>query len=322
MQRKLHHLKSLFFHYSPSEKVTIVSFFLLILFLPLIMLTVFQQTNIRQEAKTCTSTKNWPNGSRCGVGGTGRCETDCRKAGSGWTGKQCNDRSCKSTMCCQPPVTPTPTPTPGNPTNPPPPPPGTTETPTPVPSVTATPTPTVTAGNTNLSLTICPHGIANCGDNANPSSQGNTNLQRTTRPVTVTVSDLQNNPVTTVQGTVIFDSASGTFKGTINTGTLASGQYSIKITMPQYLTKQIGVVQQITSGQQNVLPEIFLIAGDINGDNKLNILDYNAITSCFGTKQNSSSCQSKTAADLDDDGIVDGVDYNLFLREISVQNGQ
>lgn len=203
--------------------------------------------------------------------------------------------------------------------------------PTPIPTMTSiptsgslSPTPTIPPGETAIALMLCPHGIANCGDNANPQSTGNMNPLHTQRSITITVSDLNNNPLKSITGNVTFDSASGTFKGTTDLGTLASGLYVIRVTMPQFLIKRIGPsVIQITSGQTNTTPEAFLIAGDINADNKLDILDYNILASCFGSKATSPACNNQAqAADLNDDGKVDGIDYNLFLRELSVQNGQ
>ena len=62
---------------------------------------------------------------------------------------------------------------------------------------------------------------------------------------------------------------------------------------------------------------VFVVTGNGN---------YNAIVNCFGSKQGTSSCQfgpnqTSSGADIDDDGSVGGSDYNLFLREVSVQSG-
>lgn len=57
------------------------------------------------------------------------------------------------------------------------------------------------------------------------------------------------------------------------------------------------------------------IAGDINGDDRVNIADYSILASCFGTNANTPSCgTNKTKADLNNDGKVDGVDYNILIR--------
>jgi uncharacterized protein YuzB (UPF0349 family) len=66
-------------------------------------------------------------------------------------------------------------------------------------------------------------------------------------------------------------------------------------------------------------------------DNQLDILDYNAIMDnwlnpdlCNGkTGTELQVCQTiQTRADLNADGAVDVLDYNLFIRELSVQRGR
>ena len=78
------------------------------------------------------------------------------------------------------------------------------------------------------------------------------------------------------------------------------------------------------------------MAGDTNGDNALNILDYNAFLDCgYGVLNplpindansyfNKKICQNHPPTeniDIEDNGLVNSYDYNLFLRELSVQNG-
>ena len=93
----------------------------------------------------------------------------------------------------------------------------------------------------------------------------------------------------------------------------------MKLHIDGYLTKQIPGYFTISSLPEILsLPSLSLTAGDINNDNQLDILDYSILLSCFGSKFTSSICISKEA-DITDDGAVTGEDYNLFLREISVQ---
>lgn len=54
--------------------------------------------------------------------------------------------------------------------------------------------------------------------------------------------------------------------------------------------------------------------GDINGDGKVDIVDYQLLIACYGDKFSTDSCTAGSAADLNEDGAVDGVDYNIFLR--------
>lgn len=188
------------------------------------------------------------------------------------------------------------------------------------PTTTSSPTQSQ-GGGTRINVTLCPHGLGNCGDNANPSGGGNTTPQHLTRNVTITILNNQNQPADTGQGTVTYDPTKQTFTGTIAISNILSGQYLVSVKMDGYLPKQLPGIISITSGQTPTLSPVSLVTGDINNDNQLDILDYNLLISCFGSKAITSSCQNKTAADITDDGSINGADYNLFLRELSVQRG-
>ena len=71
------------------------------------------------------------------------------------------------------------------------------------------------------------------------------------------------------------------------------------------------------------MPAVHLVTGDIKIDNALNILDYNILIGCYSDFAPAVSCTAdlKEEADLTDDGQVNQFDYNLFLRDLSVQNG-
>lgn len=56
------------------------------------------------------------------------------------------------------------------------------------------------------------------------------------------------------------------------------------------------------------------LLGDVNGDGKIDALDFSAFVSCYGVKASSPSCTNKEGADLNLDGVIDGIDYNIFLR--------
>lgn len=65
------------------------------------------------------------------------------------------------------------------------------------------------------------------------------------------------------------------------------------------------------------LPPQKMIIGDIypipESDNFMDINDYNMLINCFGEKASSKKCISGSTADLDDNGAIDGTDYNLML---------
>ncbi len=243
-----------------------------------------------------------------------------------------------STLTPTPRPTNTPTPTP---TFTPTPTPRPTSTPTPIPTDTPFPTSTPVPLATTLNFTVFLHGIGNSGDNANPNtfSLSNHSPLHPERPATIEVYDSNNQLVKSTTGTLTYSSNAGNFTAnTISLGTaFTTGDYNIKIKTDRYLKKLVPGIVHITAGQSNLVPTVTLVAGDINGDNNLNILDYNTLLDCgYGaftplpmtdpnSLYNSASCQSHQPyvanADLNDDGTVDYTDFNLFVRELSVQNG-
>lgn len=220
-------------------------------------------------------------------------------------------------LSATPTFTPTPTPTPTGGISP-----STTQTPS--PSVSPQPSITNNPNATSFTVTLLLHGLGAGGDNVNPNSGGNTNPQHPNRTATMTISDTSNNPVGTPIQVAITYQSDGTFQGTANNISLASGNYIIAIKTDGFLQKQYSNIFQPQPGQTITLPKISLVTGDITNDNQLDISDYNALISCFGNKLTQPSCSypitaTSTGADINDDGVVDGVDYNLFIRELSVQ---
>ncbi len=197
-----------------------------------------------------------------------------------------------------------------------------TPTPTKIPTPTATPIPNATVFN----VTVFMHGIGNSGDNANPTanSLSNKNPLHTTRSVQVELIDSQNTLVVTKTGSLTYVPTEGNFKGAVNMGTnVSSGNYIIKVKSPQYLKRRISGFLAITGGQNISLPAVTLVTGDINNDNILSILDYNILIGCYSDFGPAISCNAtlKVQSDVTDDGKVDQFDYNLFLRDLSVQTG-
>lgn len=188
-------------------------------------------------------------------------------------------------------------------------------------------TPTITSsGNvTNFSVTICLHGLGNCGDNVS-NSGGNAAPSHTQRNVTVKIFDTNNNQVSQGQGTISYNAAAKNFQGAVSVSGLPAGIYLASVKVDGFLGKSLSGILPITPGQSVSLPALSLTTGDINNDNQLDILDYNALISCFNSKQTGASCTNAPSAtspgaDIDDNGSVGGSDYNLFLRELSVQKG-
>jgi len=205
------------------------------------------------------------------------------------------------------------------------------------PSITTLPIPTITGTALNFSLLL--HGVGSAGDNPNPSgnSLSNKNPLHPQRNLKIQVFDTNNKEVADSAAPVTFDNASGMFIGAVGLpSSVKTGNYSVKVQTDRYLKKLVPGIQQIVTGQEVSVTPVEMIAGDTNNDNVLNVLDYNALLDCGYGELNplpmndpnssfhSSNCQVHTPTedvDINDDGIINSTDYNLFLRELSVQNG-
>lgn len=178
-----------------------------------------------------------------------------------------------------------------------------------------------------LSLDILLHGIGSAGDNTNPtaSSLSNKNPHHPERTASVLLYNAQNALVATGAGVVKYSSASGKFNGAVTlTDPIPNGVYTIKVGVEKHLVKLIAGIQTLTQGETKNLPITELVTGDSTKDNKLDIRDYNLLLDCYSDLSAAPACNpiKKVDADINDDGAVNQVDYNLFLREISTQPGE
>lgn len=222
----------------------------------------------------------------------------------------------------------TPTPTPTKkllPTNTPIPNKTPTPTPTRQPTNTPKPTPTTPPNATLLNFTFLIHGIGNGGDGANPKGQGNMAPLHPQKDITIEVFNSKNLNVANIQGLVNYDKATGYYKGNISIGNnIVSGSYSIRIKIAGYLRKIIPGIVNIQAGKSNTVTPVALVTGDIDNDNILSVLDYNLLMNCYSDLLPATNCNddaAKQAADLNDDGNVNQLDYNLFFRELAFRTG-
>lgn len=212
----------------------------------------------------------------------------------------------------------------------------------PSPSGSGTPGPTATPapGDTLLALTVGIDAIGSTGDNENSnSSSSNKNPLTPTRRAEVFVFDSSNKKVADKLDSINYNKTTGLFAKTINLGGgFVSGNYTVKVRSDGHLTRLISGIQKIVSGTTNTMPRVNLIAGDLNGDNAIDIRDYNIFVSCSifsetgvdyspnapfdgGVLCDTAGTNYQALSDMDDNGVIDQVDYNLFIREYSVQNG-
>ncbi len=163
-------------------------------------------------------------------------------------------------------------------------------------------------GNTNLSIGL--DGIGSTGDRANPNAHNLSNktpkiptLNIGIYPTTATYPYSASQQLQ--QPTLTYNSSSGKFETTIN----LSGVSLVKIGTFGHLTKTVAVVNGTISTD--------LVAGDVNNDNQLTVLDHSMLVACLykpiGFAGN--GCSSNSDMDINRDGQVDQVDYNIWLRE-------
>jgi hypothetical protein len=142
--------------------------------------------------------------------------------------------------------------------------------------------------------------------------------------------DANNAPVPNIPSVgLTYDTNSGKFIGTADLGSLATGSYTVSVNVAGHLTRRVEGNQAITSGQQQTV-SARLVTGDVNNDDALTIQDYNILMSCLqdpiiNNPDSGALCGQNAnyqiLSDLDDNGSIDRFDYNLFVREYSVQNG-
>lgn len=176
--------------------------------------------------------------------------------------------------------------------------------------------------------------IGSVGDNENPNpSSSNQNPQHPNRNLAVQIFNSNNSQVFAQVGSINYSSTSGVFLGTVDLGaSFASGNYIVKVKSDGHLKRIIPGIQNLSSSltQPIQLPGVSLVAGDIDSNNALNISDYNILLSCVTSPfianiDDHALCNSNAnyivLSDLEDNGVVNEFDYNLFLREYAVQNG-
>jgi hypothetical protein len=169
------------------------------------------------------------------------------------------------------------------------------------------------------------HGLGTGGDTPNPNGGGNTNPVRKQRVIEVELYNANGALATVSQGFINFNTTSGDFSGLIEIPhSVPAESYLVKLKTPQYLRRQLPGFIELVHGQKHTPALNALISGDINDDNKLNIQDYDILIGCYSDLLAAKNCPAgmKEKADLTDDGKVNHDDYNLFLRELSVQQGE
>jgi hypothetical protein len=145
-------------------------------------------------------------------------------------------------------------------------------------------------------------------------SGNNTNPAQTTRAGNVQVFNTNNESVKSGQVTLTY--TNGIYKGTVEMTNLTEGYYYVKVGMDNTLLSQLPGIIHLVHGVKT-LDSIELVPGDLNQDNKLSMEDYSLFVACYGSK----TCNQKRQADFNDDGQVQGIDYNILLRSFAIRSG-
>ncbi len=206
------------------------------------------------------------------------------------------------------------------------------------PSTTQSPSsalsPTTTLGPTLGSLAVHFEGVDPL-NNPSPLHQ-----QREITLYFYKTQNFNNLPDYTLQTLVSFNSAdpNGSFSNSaIDLSSIPAGSYYLLVkseegslreeVSPQLFAISPGQTVLFNNGSGTSTP-VNLPMGDLTNANSVSIPDYNIIIDCFGVKYTTTGCTNHNAsdkiiglfADINDDGDVNGVDYNILLRNFG-KNG-
>jgi hypothetical protein len=188
---------------------------------------------------------------------------------------------------------------------------------TPTPTKVPTPTPTLAPNETRVKLSVLLPGIGiGSGDNANP--------QHSTKDISVQIFNSSDQKVFDSSSTLVYSTVSGEYIGITSLGTsFVTGSYYIKVKMANTLWKRLPGIVEITKGSdQNVAQPATLVSGDMDGDNKLTIQDYNAVVSCFKAE---AACTEQVAnlSDINDNGKAkdDLLDFVILRTGFATREG-
>lgn len=186
------------------------------------------------------------------------------------------------------------------------------------------------ANTTNASITIVSPIISVNTGNAHPLHP--------TKSLTLTLYNIATGKIYTAMDSIVFDGKNSFTNPHISLGNIPSGVYEILVNIPGYLQKSLTQVTNshsfsLQAGTTLVIPPITVVPGDIApipnnnnqlyGDNVLDISDYNQLLGCYSEQQAAKACSNaeNLATDLNDDGKIDAIDYNILLRSFAIRNG-
>jgi hypothetical protein len=135
--------------------------------------------------------------------------------------------------------------------------------------------------------------------------------------------------VSTLNPTVHFDATKKAFTASVPVH-LEPGTYYVRVKLSNTLSRlQIGTFTVNATTTSVTVPRIVTMIGDVDGNNQVNLTDYNILIGCYSVLSPPKSCSAaylptsggEPTTDLDDDGDVDQADYNLLLRKFQILLG-
>lgn len=188
---------------------------------------------------------------------------------------------------------------------------------------TATPTPTSFPGQTRLDMSFALSEIGNTGGrNNNPKN-------RKTIPAVLQLTNVITKAITESNAAFTYNPTGPNaelFTGTFNLdASITTGNYIVKVKPQRYLRKQIPGIVTIQSGTTNqisISKNTPLLYGDFNEINEISASFYGTyLVNCYENKVDKPSCPNKIIADLNDDGEVNGIDVNGFIKSLITRQG-
>lgn len=201
-----------------------------------------------------------------------------------------------------------------------------TDSPTPTGSVTDTPTtaptgnPTDTPSSTPTSSpipTIPPKNLTISFNYQGIGNGGNSTPTHTQRNYKVELLGNNGSVISTIAG--IANYQGGLFVGTSPLSETPADSYQMRILVDGSLPKLIPGFLNLPTLQDVSTTQVPLTSGDINLDGILDVVDYNMLVACI---QKACIGNSFTYSDLNDDNMVDERDLNILLRSFATRSGE
>lgn len=101
----------------------------------------------------------------------------------------------------------------------------------------------------------------------------------------------------------------GLFHATLTGITLSPDTYDVYVTGPAHLRVRVGSITLVSGTNTLDVISIELLPGDLTGDGKIDLFDFNEFVEDFGPRMPTTG----SPADFDRNGKVDLFDYNLFV---------